>query len=145
MSVREDLLAAFYTLLNAGGKPVGLTVERGRFRTVEPSSLPFQAIHADLEILDEGTHDLDISRAFRFTVVSRVKATTGSADAALDPYLSWAEQAILADPGVGGDAIRVRLLRIDWDKAEDLTEPYGGASQTFEVVYETEEADPESA
>jgi len=140
-TIREQLGAAFVTLIGGVGKPAALTVARGRVLDLDAAALPLTTVfniresRLDEEIDEVLEWDLELG------VETTVKASGQSSDEELDPILSWTHKAILADRRLGGLAQNVGIVSTQWER-EQLAEPYGRALQVFRVKYHTDEDDP---
>lgn len=142
-SIREAITAAIHTLIDAGGKPAGLTIERGRVLQIDEGALPFTAVFQIQETESDEELDPVLAWDLEIGVETTVKAVGQSSDEELDPYLVWTHTAILADRRLGGLAQDVSLARTQWER-EQLSDPFGRALQVVRVKYHTSESDPTS-
>jgi hypothetical protein len=142
-TIREQIGAAFVTLIDGVGKPAALNVERGRVLDLDSADLPLTTVfnvresRVDEELDEVLEWDLEIG------VETTVKADGQSSDEELDPFLSWTHKAILADRRLGGLAQNVGIVSTQWER-EQLAEPFGRALQVFRIKYHTDEDDPEA-
>lgn len=156
MSSRRDLiLDALAAALNGGSKPVGLTVSRSRTTAFASTQLPGQAIYPGTEqIIERGGASLDnkvmVKRRLTVIVETRVAAGVTTTDQALDPYLSWAVQALCATEYVGTDGDGKRLAHSIVEEgtawgSDEQDASYAAATQVFAVIYATSGSDPDAA
>ena len=150
MSYRRDqIIDVLYAVLSAAGKPSGLTVARSRTIAFAVTQLPAQVLYYVSEEVQSGPHrDLDnkrlARRTFRLCVETRVSAGSDTPDQAIDPYLSWAVQALCATPRVNNLAHDVTELGTTWD-SEEQDAVYSAAKQFFQVEYVTSGSNPDAA
>lgn len=143
-------MVAAVNALDAAGKPPGLTVDRQRTRSLSASDLPAQVVYAVQEEVNTGPgfgagpdRRRKAIRTFRLCVEHRVDAENDAPDAALDPLLSWAVQALCDDASLGGLADDLKEIGTTWDEAEQ-DKVYASAKTFFEVRYFTNAADPDA-
>ena len=145
-SIREQIILAAESSLNAGGGPAGLTVHRERTRPIEVDSLPAVMIYAE----DDQPKPL-AAQNYRaplterqLTVGLQCRAQGSSSitpDAALDPVLVWASRRMFSDETFGGLANGVEEIRTVWASREgDL--PVAAATTHFTIKYRTSRTDP---
>jgi hypothetical protein len=142
-----------FAALNGVGKPAGLTVSRSRTIAFSQSQLPGQAMYHDEEAVKSSPpRSLDnkrlATRAFRFCVETRVNAGSDTPDQALDPYLSWAVQALCSNPQVVVNDVPlahdVTEIGTKWE-SEENDAVYSAAKQFFLVEYVTSGSNPDQA
>jgi hypothetical protein len=138
-----------FAALNGASKPAGLGVHRSRTIAFAQSQLPGQALYyVAEEVTSTPPRSLDnrrlAKRAFRFCVETRVNAGSDTPDQAIDPYLSWAVQALCAAPTVNDLAHDVTELGTTWD-SEEGDAVYSAARQFFLVEYVTSGSNPDAA
>ena len=147
-SIREQIIAAAITALQATGKPAGLNVFRERTRPIEIDSLPSIMVYAE----DDPPKPFD-GQTYRSPFVVRVLllrlelraacAANVAPDTALDPLIVWAIQAIMANEQFGSLANGVEEIRTAWNSREGDT-PVAAATIHFTVRYRTSRLDPVS-
>jgi hypothetical protein len=147
-SKREQIILAFIAALEVASvgattKPTGLTVHRSPLKPVAEDALPAQAVFWADDPAEEG--DLEqMDHMLELVVESRAKAAAGqSPETALDPLYVWAVKAAMADPTLGGLALRV-LERDSVPDLEQRSATFGALQTAFHIMYETLDADPES-
>ncbi len=145
-SVREQILQAVELALSGPGKPAGVSVHRYRTRPFNSDALPALVIYPapDGERVERVT--LQPSRADRTLTIRiecRLIAAGEPPDTALDPLLVWVTRAIMADPTLGGLAVRTTEVRTLWD-AEELDRVYAAAAVDFQIEYRTDAVDQET-
>lgn len=138
-----------FAALNGATRPAGLTVSRSRTVAFAASQLPAMALYPVAEeVQSTPPRSLDnkrlAKRGFRFCVETRVDAGSDTPDQAIDPYLSWAVQALCANPTVNDLAHDVTELGTTWDSEEDDA-VYSAAKQFFQVEFVTSGRDPDAA
>lgn len=155
-SHRERILQAVVAALSAPSvtirgavyaKPGGLRVDRNRRRPAHEDQLPATVVFTVREATDLETHAGSFSDdAELASHVLRVglehRAIGEPDDQVLDPLVTWGTRALLADTTLGGLALGVEEVGIEWDGA-DQDHAYGSASQHFDIAYETPDDDPE--
>lgn len=155
-SRRELVLKAVQTALEQASvtvnavaltKPAGLTVKRHPETPIEHRDLP----QIDLWVAREAV-TYDITGVSTRVLTVRVRSTVtwsssaeGSGDEALDPLLTWAEVALMADETLGGVASLVVLTAIATPETDQRTEKYAQAAQDFDLTYLTLFGDPRSS
>ena len=149
-SRRDQIIDVLYAVLSGAGKPSGLTVARSRTLAFASSQLPAQVLYyVSEEVQSSPPRSLDnkrlARRTFRFCVETRVNAGSDTPDQAIDPYLSWAVQALCVAPVLTGKLTHdITELGTQWD-SEDQDAPYSAAKQFFQVEYVTSGSDPDAA
>lgn len=151
MSSKRDLIVvAAVNALNAAGKPTGLTVHRQRTLSLSHNQLPAQVVYAVQEEVNTGPGQgagpdrrRKAIRTFRLCVEHRVDAENDAPDAALDPLLSWAVQALCDDVSLGGLADDLKEIGTTWDESEQ-DKVYASARTFFDVRYFTNAHDPDA-
>jgi hypothetical protein len=147
-SKREAIVSAFVTALSAGGKPSGLTVHRYRTIPIGTDILPAQLVYVVREDVETGpgsSHYVATRRCI-IRVETRLAVddpSTTAPDAALDAFLSWAVQAICADPTLSGAVLDVWERSTEW-AATDADKVFAGGQTDFEVRYQTLASDPDA-
>lgn len=150
MSSKRDAIAlAFVTALSAVGKPSGLNVHRFRARPIGVDQLPAQLVYLVAESVETGPGlargtEAKAVRKVTVRVETRIDAGSSTApDAAVDAYLSWAVQTILADPTLGGIAVETIEESTEW-AAQEMDKVYAAAQTDFVVQYITDAANPDA-
>ena len=147
-SRRSDLMDALYTALNGAGKPVGLTVYRTHAAVLADANLPALV----LSRVQEETARGDGPRGYKARRHLSVKvdcfvatATDGeTSEDALDPLTSWAVQAVMADPTLGGLANNTQEAATQWTTS-DTNKVYAHAWVGFVIDYITAAGNPDAA
>lgn len=145
--VREQVLAAFAALLErieVAGRPV--TVYRGRRKAVPDERLPAVVMRSAPQSAEQ--ESAAVTRNIeRITVTALAR---DASDAGLDRALAelWAalQQALEADPTLGGIAVDVNLTDADQGAADE--DGIGGVGDVFAAVtveYWTRPGDPFTA
>lgn len=137
-TVREQILDAVVTALNAGA-PAGFPVAtRTNPDPYEPGALPAVTVFPT----DESVSDVGASGHRRGPVTNRrltfrveCRAIGEPPETALDPMIAWVVKA-LAGSTMGGLAHDVQEQRTEW-VVEAAEEVYGLASVEFAVDYRT--------
>jgi hypothetical protein len=157
-SRRAQVVDAIYTALNAASvvdrsgathtKPVGLNVHRSKTVPIESDQLPAQVVYRVAEeiIGRDGPRGWKVKRGLRVRVECRA-ATAADGETledALDPQTSWAVQAVMADPTLGGLTDNVQEVGTEWATA-DANKVYGAAAVDFLVPYITAAGNPDTA
>lgn len=154
-SIRERIVDAIVTALEAPGGPSGLSVHRFRTRPLTKDNLPAQVVYVVEErsviagnvsfttptaMTGALTGDLT-EHQLLVAVESRVAGDPP--DVALEPLVVWATQQVLADPTLAGLAISTLEYDTKWT-AQEADQVYGAASQMFVIQYFSLAADPTS-
>lgn len=143
-SKRETIIQATISALEATGKPAGLLVHRFPTRSLDSDDLPAIAVFPLTDPAGEVTHDGHRDHALTLGLELRAQASSGqSPDQALDPLYVWAVRALFADATLGGLTTALWEGSTEWS-AEERSAVFGAALLTFEIEYETTEADPEA-
>lgn len=139
-SRREQLVQRIVSLLDAVGKPAGLTVGRSRSLPLEQTSLPATLVYLVGEsVTREGRSDGRVKRAVTIRLEHRAKGEPY--DAQLDAQLVWATTQLLADPRQGGLALHTNETELQWAEA-DRDAVLGAAAQDFRFEYYAPPNDP---
>ena len=137
---------AVENVLNATGKPTGLTVHRERFRPIETDQLPAILFYAE----DDAPKPLAgiqykaplTERQLTLVLEHRVAVPAGTnGDDALDPLLVWGIAQILGNESFGGLASGVDEGRTVWLSREGET-TVAAAAVHYTVKYRTSRLDP---
>lgn len=146
-SRRDQVVVAAMALLNGSGKPLGLTVHRQRTLSLDYDNLPATVVYLLHEEVETGPgtaiFQRKAKRTARLCLEHRVNAEDRTTDTALDPLLSWATQALCADPLLGGLAHELTEVGTTWDESEQ-DKKYGSAKQFFDVQFFTDASDPDA-
>lgn len=141
-SVSNALLGATYT------QPVGVTVHRSKTVPIEADQLPAMVVYRVAEeiIGRDGPRGHKVKRGLRVRVECRVgtAADGETLEDALDPLTSWAVQAVMADPTLGGVSDSVQEVSTEWATA-DANKVYGAAAVDFLVPFITAAGNPDTA
>jgi len=142
-SRRERIVQAAMAALEGVGKPAALTVHRSPTRPVPEDQCPAMAVFSTTDPASEGGGDL-MDHRLELVVESRARATTGeSPEQKLDELYVWAVHALMADPTLGGLAVRVLERESTWD-LEERSAVFGALQTVFHIEYETLDTDPEA-
>ena len=141
-NVTNALLGATYT------KPVGLNVHRSKTVPIEADALPAAVVFRVAEeiISRDGPRGWKVKRGLRVRVECRA-ATAADGETledALDPITSWAVQAVMADPTLGGLTDYVLEAGTEWASA-DANKVYGAAVVDFVIPFITAAGNPDAA
>jgi hypothetical protein len=135
------LLGATYT------KPVGVTVHRSKTVPIEADALPAMVVYRVAEeiLSRDGPRGHKVKRGLRVRIECRVGTTADgeTLEDALDPQTSWAVQAVMADPTLGGVTDYVQEVSTDWAVA-DANKVYGAAAVDFLIPYITAAGNPDA-
>ncbi|MGH9716407.1 MAG: hypothetical protein ACRD4R_06740 [Candidatus Acidiferrales bacterium] len=151
-SIRERIAAALIAALGASATPdgfappSGLTIHRERTRPIEIDSLPAILVYFE----DDAPKPFD-RQQFRSPLAERdmsvalecraMGSESVSPDAALDPVLSWAFKAGLADETFGGLAMGAEPGKATWKSREGDT-PVAAATLRIQIRFRTSRLDP---
>lgn len=147
-SFRDQIVSAVVATLAAGGGPASLTVHRYRTKPLGTDVLPAMLVYLVEESVKEGPGQgtgPKLRRTATRTVTARVEirinAGTVAPDDAIDPYLNWMVQQIMADPTFGGLSHDCKEMKTEWAAVED-DKVYAATQTDFEISYFTSAADP---
>ena len=142
--VRQQIRDAFVTALT-GLTTTGANVFGSRLYDLEPGDLPALLIYTTAEesAPDTLTRPRGVARELSLTVEARAKGVSG-VDNTLDTICAEVENAIGADPTLGGGAHDAFLTSTEIVFDTDGDTPHAQASLTFSVMYRTTETDAES-
>jgi len=148
-SLRSQILDHLKGLLEAAGKPAGLTVEVLRLQNLEGVNLPHALIRPAGETVELANPDSlrcpVVVRDLRVAVDCRAAATEGqTVEDALDALLVWVTKSILADPRLGARAITTEENSTEWAGEDSADGTYALATITFTVRYRTKTNDQEA-
>lgn len=140
-TVTNALLGATYT------KPAGVTVHRSKTVPIEADQLPAMVVYRVAEeiLTRDGPRPNKVKRGLRVRVECRA-ATSADGETledALDPMTSWAVQAVMASPTLGGLTDHVLEVSTDWAVA-DSNKVYGAAAVDFLVPFITAAGNPDA-
>ena len=144
--VRQQIRDAVVTAVT-GLTTTGSNVFASRVYPVEDSSLPCLAVFTNEESAEHLTMSARGSRPMNRVlelVVAGVAQATSSLDDTLDTIIKEAEEAIAADPTLGGIARDSMLTEISIE-LEPGDKPTGTARMSFQVGYVVAENDVETA
>jgi hypothetical protein len=149
MSIRDTILDAMVTALNGASKPAGLTIHRHRTIPLALDQLPAQVLYVLAEEVETGpARGLDDKRLARrrmqVCVETRVNASGTTPDQAVDPYLTWAVEALCARQQLVASMHDIKELGGTWD-AEESDAVRAAAKTVFLVDYITSASDPDAA
>ena len=133
----QDVIAA----LSGAGKPAELTVHRFRLRPLNADLLPAVAVYLLNEQRTRPTTRFSTLEKGVILIGLQFRVESETPDVTLDPYLVWAEQALVAAPLPGGTADDVQLRSIDWG-GEARDKQYGIALMQFALQVDTKVGDP---
>lgn len=139
-TVRIQILLAVFALIDGAGKPAGTYVHRKRARFIGADSLPAIVVYLLKEPVQLEDHDGAVNR--RLTIRCEARAAGDLLEAELEPLIAWIEQAVLADPRLGGLAIDMQVRNVAWD-AFEADGDYQAAAVDVEVEYVTQRDNPE--
>jgi hypothetical protein len=149
-SRRDQIVTACVALLGGAGRPSGLQVDRVRTVSLSHDQLPRQVVYPLQEevvtgpgIGAAGDPRRIAKRVLTLCVEHRVDAENDAPDLAIDPFVSWAVQALCADVELGGLAFDVKEIGTKWDEAEQ-DKVYAAARTLFEIQYVTDAANPDT-
>lgn len=146
-SIRSQIIAAMKSALDAPEKPTGLSVHRTKTRPITADKLPAIVIYRLQEPTErrDGRFGEVAERQLHVRCECRVKlhVDEDALDDALDSVTSWAVQALMADPTLGGLAENIQEVNTNWVAAE-ANQVYGAALLDFAVTYQTLAADPDT-
>ena len=148
-SLRSQILDHLKTLLEAPGKPTGLTVEILRLQNLETVGLPHSILRPTGETVELANPDSlrcpVVVRDLRVAVDCRVGVAEGqTVEDALDALLVWVTKAILADPRLGALAIHTEENGTDWAGEDSADGTLALATINFTVRYRTKTNDQEA-
>jgi len=148
-SLRSQILDHLKGLLEAAGKPAGLTVDLLRLGNLETVDLPHALIRPTGEDVELANPDSlrcpVVVRDLKVAVDCRATATAGQTiEDALDALLVWVTKAILANPRLGGLAIHTEENGTDWSGEETADGTQALATVSFTVRYRTKTQDQEA-
>lgn len=142
-SLTEKIMLAVMQQLDQAGKPGGVSVNRHRWQTIEPTELPMISVYA-------GT-DTDKARDMQDPTVDQalllvVRKIVGGDDGALDPLAVWERNQLHADPEAGdwflaGLAVSIRRLSLEWSGIERKEGQFTQGVSLYEIRYQTERRD----
>ena len=140
-SIAERCAQQFVTLINdPDDKPAELNVHRNRTLPFDEDQLPAAVIYLGNEVI-QPAHGKEGKVSEHLLPVSvEIRVADDTPDVALDPYIVWANRAIMSDPKLGGYAITTMLTGIS-RTAELLDKSYGGARMDFLVQFRARKAD----
>jgi hypothetical protein len=146
-SRRELVMQAIVAVLDAPGKPEGVTVHRSRHIPIERDELPALVVYrarppvgGRSEEVIRPDHDTQVERRLNVRIEARV--TSANPEPALDPLYLWVVKALREDPTLGGLVLDLQEQGSDTDAAE-LGKPVGAEGIDFEATYITDENNPE--
>lgn len=143
-SIRDQIVAAAVTTLQAGGGPAGLVITRFKL-TPTATDLPAIAVYPGPEQSNRVFNQRRGPLSWHYVTLRlelRAMATAGqTADQALDPLYVWAVQRLMADESLGGLSDFLDEASYNPD-AELLDKRYALAVLDFTVTYHTRAADP---
>ena len=147
-SRRSQIVDAIVTALDGAGKPVGLTVYRTRADALKAANLPAVVVSRVQEEAHrgDGPRGYKARRSLSIRVDCYVSTTTDgeTSEDALDPLTSWAVQAVMADPTLGGLANNTNEVATQWS-VSDTDAVYAHALVGFAVDYITAAGNPDAA
>jgi hypothetical protein len=145
-SRREQLVVAAVAALNAAGKPAGVTVHRARTRPLAQDQLPAMVVYLLSEdtTRGDGRDGYKARRNAKVRIECRVAVEDDTPpDTAVDPLLTWATKAMMADPYWGGLARNTQEDATTWD-ADETDRVYAAAAVDFTIDYLTAAGDPDT-
>lgn len=152
-TIRLQVIDAVETALNGASKPATLTVDRKEYRPVEAASLPRAVPYiapsgrqgAAIERTQTRVSTM-IDRFLRVLVEVQVsfEPATETPDAVADPFLSWVEQAVMADESLGGIADQIAPPLLAAKEVSEDGKAIARYGLEFEVQYQTLRTNPEA-
>jgi len=136
MTKRADIRQAIETLLDAVGKPAGLTVSRKRVRPLRTNELPLSEIASAEEQVIEDQDSDGLERTYVVALTHFVKTTTADPEAELEELLGWAVAQLASDVSLGGFALSAVESGTEWF-ADEQEAVFAGARQEFEITFTT--------
>ncbi|MDB4947438.1 MAG: hypothetical protein JWM27_87 [Gemmatimonadetes bacterium] len=151
ISRREAIGQALFAAIADDARPAGMRVYRDRRRPLDgpggASTWSVVILFFGEEAVSRESQSADGAHLLRTLTFHVACYATGEVpEAALDPVVSWAETRLTTYNAAlrAAGARDVREMAATWDSAE-LAEHLGRAVLTFQVDFNTAEADPEVA
>jgi hypothetical protein len=139
-SLTEQILAKVVTLLDADGKPEGVSVNRERVNPASRAELPMISVYQmreDVTRVGGSRTSPGTDRDLHLQV--RCRATGDSSST--DPLRVWTVATLSGLPGLGGLSLDVEELSTEWEHEDATDGGYDVAVMTFKVRFATKVAD----
>jgi hypothetical protein len=144
-SRRDQIIAAIVAALDGVGKPAGLTVARTRVLPTEQEDLPYAGVYPIGEETRRKGGEWGPLVARRLLLRLELRVKGDPTDAGIDAIGVWCVQTIIGNQTLGGLTKSIHETGMQWARGEAENVVLGAAAIDFEVRYETQADDPESA
>jgi hypothetical protein len=147
-SIRSQILTFLISALNGAGKPSGVTVDKYRLDSLEPSQLPSMIVYPTQEQVERALPELRspvVNRTLTVRIECRAsEASPATPDEMLDLMLTWAVKSCLADRTLGKLATDTQETLLEWSASGDPDADYAKGNIELTVRYATKTVDPEA-
>ena len=139
MTKRADIRQAIDDLLDAVGKPSGLTVTRRAVRPKRASELPAIAIQSavSLPLEEEDQDSSGLIRDYTLNLLHLVDATGKDPEGELDNLIEWSISQLAGDPTLGGLVVGMLEEETEWF-ADEQNEVFAGARVEITITHSTQ-------
>jgi hypothetical protein len=144
-SRRDQIIAAIVAAVNGVGKPAGLVVARTRVLPTEQENLPFTGVYPIQEETRRKGGEWGPLVLRRLLIRLEIRVKGEPTDAGIDAIATWCVQTIVGNQTTGGLTKSIHETGMQWARGEAENVVLGAAAIDFEVRYETQADDPESA
>lgn len=147
-SIRSQILAFLVSALNGAGKPSGVTVEKFRLDSLEPTNLPSLIIYPIQEQVERALPELRspiVNRVLTVRIECRaVGVSPVTPDEMVDTMLTWVVKSCLADRTLGKLATDTQETLLEWTASGNPDADYAKGNIELTIRYTTKTVDPEA-
>jgi hypothetical protein len=144
-SIRSQILTFLISALNGAGKPSGVTVEKFRLDSLEPSQLPSMIVYPIQESVERALPELRspvVNRTLTVRIECRASGASPS-DEMVDAMLTWVVKSCLADRTLGKLAKDTQETLLEWTASGAPDADYARGNIELTILYATQTIDPE--